>query len=143
MYLNPGAKPLSNGTNERLCKQWAYGQCNPLTKLDIMDLATKSAPHLETYSDILRFLLDAPDFDIKTYGARHSTLFEPPPAIHALPCGPENRTLQYLLGTVNIPEASYEDNQQLIKEWMNQLGWGSPAEQKKTGAERIVAWCGD
>lgn len=145
VYFNCGAKLLSDGTNERLHEKRALGQRDPLTKLDIMDLAGKSSPHLETFSEyyILRSLLDAPDFSLKTYGARCSPLFEPPPPIHALPCGPENRTLQYLLGTVNIPEASYEDNERLIKEWMSQLGWGSPAEQKKTGTERVVAWCGD
>ncbi|KAF8168910.1 hypothetical protein BJ912DRAFT_862407 [Pholiota molesta] len=98
-----------------------------------------------TYSEyyILRFLLDAPDFNLKTYGARNSEHFKPPAPIYALPCGEKHRTLQYLLGTVNIPEASYENNEKLIKQWLDQLGWNSPEEQQKTGIERIVAWCGD
>jgi len=69
----------------------------PSYELDIMDLAAKSSPHLETYSEyyILRFLLDAPDFNFKAYGAHRSPLFDPPPPIHALPCSSENRMLQY------------------------------------------------
>lgn len=52
-------------------------------------------------------------------------------------------TLQYLLGTVNIPEASYEDNSRLVKEWLHQLRVEGAKMQKKIGLEQVIAWAGD
>jgi hypothetical protein len=51
--------------------------------------------------------------------------------------------LQYLLGSVDIPEAAYEDNARLIIEWLRQLKLDDPELQKKIGLERIMAWVGD
>ncbi|KAJ7789722.1 hypothetical protein B0H14DRAFT_3161922 [Mycena olivaceomarginata] len=66
----------------------------------------------------------------------------------ALPSGnscvaPDHTVLQYLLGTVNIPEASYEDNSRLIIEWLRQLKLGGIESQKKIGLDQVMAWVGD
>ena len=118
---------------------------NPLTELDIFDLANQSQPLVQKKTEyiVLRYLLDSPEFKLKTYHGQNSEHFNPPPAVVQLPSGEENITLQYLLGTVNIPEASYEDNGRLINEWFKQLGWNNPGEQMKLAMTKIVAWCGD
>ncbi|KAK6993269.1 hypothetical protein R3P38DRAFT_2800995 [Favolaschia claudopus] len=50
---------------------------------------------------------------------------------------------QTLLGTLPIPEASYEDNSRLILEWLKQLVYDTPDAQKKLGLEQVMAWVGD
>lgn len=77
---------------------------------------------------MLRFLLDSSEFNLATYGGKRSNHFKPPPTINPLPYGPEHQTLQYMLGTVNIAEASYKDNGRLIQKWLGQLDWGTPEE---------------
>jgi hypothetical protein len=62
---------------------------------------------------------------------------------HQLPVGGEHTTLQYLLGTVNIPEATYEDNDRLISEWFRQLGWANPVQKMKIAVQKIIFWIGD
>ncbi|KAJ7574764.1 hypothetical protein C8J56DRAFT_1007882 [Mycena floridula] len=51
--------------------------------------------------------------------------------------------MQYMLGSVNIAEASYEDNLRLIKEWLQQLNLYNLAAQIKLALEMIIAFCGD
>jgi hypothetical protein len=105
----------------------------------------KPYPHVQLQAEysVLQFLLDAPEFNLKIYGGAKSQHFKPPPLVDPLPCGPEHQTLQYLLGTVNVVEASYKDNQRLTQEWLGQLGWSNTLEQLKTGIKRLVVWCGD
>ena len=64
--------------------------------------------------------------------------------MHALPHGPEHVTLQYLLGSINIPEVSYADNECVVEELLRQLGLisGTEEEQKLT-LEKVLAWIGD
>ncbi|KAJ7092200.1 hypothetical protein C8R44DRAFT_580546, partial [Mycena epipterygia] len=52
-------------------------------------------------------------------------------------------TLQYMLGTVGIPEVSYEDNERLIEEWHHQLKMDSQEFQRKLALEMLQAWVGD
>ena len=101
---------------------------NLLTPLDIFDLATQSYPRIqeEMKYQVLQFLLDSLQFNCGTYKDIDSPLLSRPPPVHQLPSGPENITIQFLLGTVNIPEASYEDNSKLIDEWLGQLHLNSP-----------------
>jgi len=87
--------------------------------------------------------LESPEFDYKSYVGKGSTVLQPPPPVDQLPHGPENVTLQYLLGSVNIPEASYEDNERLMEEWFKQLGWDNPGERMKVAMQKVVAWIGD
>jgi hypothetical protein len=47
------------------------------------------------------------------------------------------------LGTVNIPEASYEDHDRLMEEWFKQIGWGEVSERMKIAMKKVVAWIGD
>ncbi|KAH9474970.1 hypothetical protein JR316_0012069 [Psilocybe cubensis] len=145
VYFKRDARMFTEITNKNLQKHRAQGQKNPLTALDILLLGQSSANCLQEFAIhyILRFLLDSPEFNIKLYGARNSPLFNAPPPVDALPCGPAHRTLQYLLGTVNIPKASYEDNERLVREWISQLGWNTLEEHQKTGQQRLMVWCGD
>ncbi|KAJ6623866.1 hypothetical protein B0H10DRAFT_1785535, partial [Mycena sp. CBHHK59/15] len=83
------------------------------------------------------------DFDFATYSGKDHLLLQKPDAIRQLLFGKEHITLQYLLGTLDIPEASYEDNARIILEWLRQINAHLPDAQKKIGLEQVMAWVGD
>ncbi|KAF8064098.1 hypothetical protein FPV67DRAFT_1420267 [Lyophyllum atratum] len=146
VYIKPDAPPLSEQVNQDLKNHRAEGLKKPLTEIEIFDLAQEAYPQIMTHTEyqVLRFLLDAPDFELKTYEGRDSQALKAPPPVNQLPSGPDHITLQYLRGTVNIPEASYEDHERLIDEWFGQLGWKSlPGEKMKLAMQKVVAWVGD
>lgn len=124
VYLKHGAALLSHSANEDLKRTQAAGLQNPLTKLDILDLADQSYPCIAKHMthQILQFLLDSPEFNLKSYAHRDSKVLGRLAPVNQLPSGQDNITLNYLLGTVNIPEASYEDNDCLIEEFFHQIG---------------------
>lgn len=123
IYIKHNSRHLPPSANRDLQETQLQGMKNPVTALDIFDLATQSYPRIqaEMKYQVLRFLLDCPQFNRDAYKDINSPLLSRPPPIHQLPSGPENITIQFLLGTVNIPEASYEDNSKLIDEWLGQL----------------------
>ncbi|KAJ7782371.1 hypothetical protein DFH07DRAFT_864871 [Mycena maculata] len=145
VYIRRSAKPLPSTINRDLQEMRAMGMANPLNAFDIFEIAELSDlrryPH--TIYLILQYLFDSPDFNFSTYDGRDHDLLQRPPPIRQLPFGKEHIFLQYLLGTVNIPEASYEDNSRLIEEWLKQLGRDSPEWQKKIALELVMAWVGD
>jgi hypothetical protein len=145
IYIKRGARPLPKTANMELQEIRKQGMRHPLNALEIFDLGTKSYPriHQETKYQVLQFLLDCPQFDCGTYKDKDSPLLARPPPVCLLPSGPKNITLQFLLGTVDIPEASYEDNSRLIDEWLQQLGLNSPEMKQRLGMDTLLAWCGD
>ncbi|KAJ7621616.1 hypothetical protein DFH06DRAFT_1233093 [Mycena polygramma] len=145
VYIKRRATPLSPTANRDLQVKRAAGLENPISLLEIFDLAQAAAPRLivQTNYHILRVLLDAHKFDFDSYSGKDSNILARPGRINGLPFGPDDITLQYLLGTVGIPEASYEDNERLIDEWLRQLKMDAPEVQQKIGTERLQAWVGD
>ncbi|KAJ6582640.1 hypothetical protein DFH09DRAFT_1439496 [Mycena vulgaris] len=83
------------------------------------------------------------EFEFESHPKPDHPLFQLPAAVRELLCGPDHITLQFLLGTVDIPEVAYEDNSRLINELLQQLKLDSKALQKKIGLDRIMAWVGD
>lgn len=145
VYIKHSAAVLSDSIGQDLQECRAQGIKEPLTAQDILNIAQESYPRIykqATYH-VLKFLLDSPEFDLSSYDARKKAKFVPPPPVHELPCGEDHVTLQYLLGTVNIPEASYEDNEHLLKEWFKQLGLDNLEDRRKLGLRKIIAWVGD
>ena len=92
---------------------------------------------------MLQFLLYRPQFDIKTYFCNDHTALKAPAPVDQLPSGPEHIMLQYLLGTVNILEPSYADNDCLMEAFFNQIEWENISEQMKVAIKKVVAWLGD
>ncbi|KAF7326135.1 hypothetical protein MKEN_00465000 [Mycena kentingensis (nom. inval.)] len=123
VYVTPGAKPLPRAANAALKAQRAANLHSPLTRLDIFRLVYKGHARLRPHYrwSIIKGLLDCPDFDFATYADKESPLLQPPPPIDALPTGKDSKSKQFLLGSVNRPEASYTDHEQLIIEWLKQL----------------------
>lgn len=145
VYIKRRATALSDSIGRDLQECRAQGLKQPLTALDILKIAQESFPriHKQASYHVLRFLVDSPEFDSKLYDPKMRAQLVPPPPIYELPCGEEHITLQYLLGTVNIPEASYEDNERLLKEWFKQLGLDNQEDRTKLGLEKVIAWVGD
>jgi len=139
------AKPLSSSANQDLKTQCAQGMKDPLTGTDIMNLARCSTPQLIKQAEyyVLQFLLNSPEFDQKTYSRRRSDLLQQLAPVDRLPYRPDHITLQYLLGTVDRPEASYADHEFLLNEWLQQLSWNNDKGRKRLAAERVVTWVGD
>ena len=69
VYIKCNATPLVESVTAELKKTWAAGLLNPLTELNIMGLANKLFPRIETHETyhVLHFLLESPQFDLKTY----------------------------------------------------------------------------
>ncbi|KAJ7114321.1 hypothetical protein C8R44DRAFT_710147 [Mycena epipterygia] len=145
VYIKRSAKLLPKEINRMVQEFRREGMRNPLTGADIFKISlaadTRRLPHIIFL--ILHYLFESPDFDFSTYSEKNDPLLQKPSPIRQLPCGREHITLQYLLGTLNIPEASYEDNARLIIEWLRQLKADHPDAQKKLGLEQIMAWIGD
>ncbi|KAF6765872.1 hypothetical protein DFP72DRAFT_1057077 [Ephemerocybe angulata] len=88
-------------------------------------------------------LLNSPEFKLATYKDRHSLFLNAPKPIDQLPTSEGHDILQYLLGTTNIAEASYDDNSRLINEWLQQLGWMMDVQKWEFAWALIVYWAGD
>ncbi|KAK6980827.1 hypothetical protein R3P38DRAFT_3334136 [Favolaschia claudopus] len=128
VYVKRSTKRLPLNIN-RMLQEWRRdGAKNPLTGVDIFKISlaadSRRIPHLKSLT--LRCLFEAPEFDISSYSDRDHHLLQEPSAVHQL-------TMQYLLGTLNIPEASYEDNARN----------GSNSWATKLGLEQVMAWVGD
>src|ERR1700678_4182059 len=145
IYVKPNTKLLLESANERLKQKRAEGLRAPITELEIFDLADASYPKIQEHSvyQVLRLLLDSDEFGFASYSGNKSERLKPPLSVDQLPAGPENLTLQYLLGSVDIPEASYEDNSRLVEEWFRQLGLDSEEDQRRLATKKIVSWVGD
>ncbi|KAJ7800017.1 hypothetical protein B0H13DRAFT_2390668 [Mycena leptocephala] len=145
VYIKRSAKPLPKEINRMLQEFRREGMKNPLTAKDIFRISRladgRRTPHVIFL--ILDYLSGSPEFDFSTYSGKDHALLQKPAPIRQLPCGKDEITLQYLLGTLNIPEASYEDNARLIIEWLKQLDYSAPDAQKKLGLEQVMAWIGD
>ena len=49
-----------------------------------------------------------------------------------------------MMETVEVDESSYDGTDRLMHEvWLKQMGYGSEAEKKRTGDERLFVWIGD
>jgi hypothetical protein len=74
VYINRKATPLPSTANHNLQEKHREGQKNPLDMLDIMDLAAESHPRLQRHIvyQVLRFLLEAPEFNRATYRNKDS-----------------------------------------------------------------------
>ncbi|KAK6981185.1 hypothetical protein R3P38DRAFT_454586 [Favolaschia claudopus] len=79
----------------------------PLNAFNILEITENSnARRLShTVHRVLKYLLKSPDVDITSYPHRDDSAIQRPPPVFKLECGPKHITLQYLLGTVDIPEA--------------------------------------
>ncbi|KAL1699110.1 hypothetical protein EV121DRAFT_216903 [Schizophyllum commune] len=145
IYFKRNSSPLGPETNKALKLGRAAGLRNPLRPEEISELENAAAPRVRTQAiwEILRFLIEAPEFSWSTYRDRKDPAVQRPPPTRALPHGLENATVQRMLGTVNIAEASYEDNERLIAEWLRQLGLAGEENKKKIGLEQVLFWIGD
>ncbi|OBZ76369.1 hypothetical protein A0H81_03664 [Grifola frondosa] len=116
---NPSAVPPTSAAFQA---HRAVGCKSPLSSMDIVKLDM--------------FLLDAPNFSFDTYSQKDSSWLKPPPRPGQLKTGANTKTIQYMLDTVHIEEASYEGNDRVIAEWFRQLHLDTPDEKKRTGQER-------
>ncbi|KAK7043415.1 hypothetical protein R3P38DRAFT_3440329 [Favolaschia claudopus] len=146
VYIKRSAKRLPNTINRLLQEFRKDGLNAPLDAFAIFEITeiSNSRRLSHTVHRVLKYLLESPDFDIASYPHRDDSAIQSPPPIFELECGPEHTTMQYLLGTVDIPEAAYDDNARLINEWLHQLGLdATPELQRKIGLEQVMVWVGD
>lgn len=121
------------------------GMKNPISALEILELDEGQEDNLLRFLEyeVLQCLLDAPEFEISTYPYRKDKVLDRPVPIHELPCGPDHRSYQYMLGTMSISEASYEGNIQVMADIKRQLGIKTLRQRKEFSQKRIVYWLGD
>jgi hypothetical protein len=90
---------------------------------------------------VLCLLLDSPEF--LDYLHYNSELFSLPPAVNRLCAGPNNVTQEFILGTSELEEASYDGTLKVKAELFHQLHLHTEEEQIQTGLEHVIAWMGD
>ncbi|KAI1784039.1 hypothetical protein LXA43DRAFT_898167 [Ganoderma leucocontextum] len=145
VYVKKDAPLWDAALNRELQRLRRAGMEHPITPLDIVELAEKSAPdiHRMKVYHVLQVLLDSAEFNLPTYIHKASPVLSPPAPVDELPCGPEHVTLQFMLGTLSTPEATYEDNDKVISELLDQLGCRSLSEFRQMSLERILFLIGD
>ncbi|KAI0324314.1 hypothetical protein GY45DRAFT_1395406 [Cubamyces sp. BRFM 1775] len=131
--------------NSELQRQRTAGMSNPLTVLDIYDLAADGYPHIEAWMThhVLEVLRDAPEFSFATYSGRDHSALDPPPPVKLVPCGADHVTEPYFLGTLSTPEASYEDNDKVLHDLLHQLGVHTQQQWRDLGTKRVLVLVGD
>ena len=114
------------------------GVSNPISFKDIVQLEVKASGRLKAIAvyQILRFLVDAPEFDLGNYRYSDSTVFSRLASTNQLPTGPAFATCQYMLDLLHIDEVSYEGNDRVLEEWFRQLKVDATGNQ-------LVVWAGD
>ncbi|KAF8597051.1 hypothetical protein BDV93DRAFT_569883 [Ceratobasidium sp. AG-I] len=70
-------------------------------------------------------------------------LLKPPPPIDQLPCGDQHRSKQFMLGTLDVEEASLSGNNTVIHETLKQLGIETNKQRQQLAASRLQIWVGD
>ncbi|KAJ7713764.1 hypothetical protein DFH07DRAFT_785880 [Mycena maculata] len=119
----------------------AVGRISDVAMDDLKKLMDRFPWLMSDYNILLAFRIFSQRIDKKnllrlgngTAGIVHLLLFT----------SSHDTTLQYLLGTVNIPDASYEDNSHLILEYLWQLRLRGKKLQRKIGLEEVMAWIGN
>jgi hypothetical protein len=111
---------------------------NPVTFWDIIQLDSEASGRLKAFTVhlILRFLVDAPDFDFENYKHNDNVLFSRPTLTCQLQTGSTFATCQYMLDLLHIDEVSYKGNDHVLEEWFRQLKLGAKGDQ-------LVIWAGD
>lgn len=147
VYVKQDAPQFSPGINRLLQETRTAGMANPLSAADIIRLAQEGWPQIEHHMTnyVLHVLLNSSEFEFKSYPEKNSPAFAPAPPVESLPCGPEHTVLQYLLGSMSTKEQSYEDNDKVVKEILQQLGITTENVDRlrELGEERLMFWVGD
>ncbi|KAG8687257.1 hypothetical protein FRC08_012082 [Ceratobasidium sp. 394] len=81
-------------------------------------------------------------------GLENSKLLEdsrlkPPAPIDQLPSGEENRSRQFMLGTVDLDETTYAGSEAVMMEALSQLKQSSPEAHRAIARSRLQSWVGD
>ena len=145
VYVKPNVEKIHPSLPAMLRNKRAKGLKTPITAVDLISMensATRTRRPFLVY-EVLQVLLLSAEFDIKQYKHRESVFLNAPQPLQQLPYGPRHSALQYILGTVKIEEASYEGNNTLLREWMQQLNLDSAEEKMKTVQECILYFGSD
>lgn len=114
------------------------GVNNPITFRDILQLESQASGRLKALSVhlVLKFLIDAPDFDFDNYKYSSDPVFSRPMSTSQLETGRTFATSQYMLDLLHIDEVSYEGNDRVLEEWFCQLALDAKG-------DKLVIWAGD
>jgi hypothetical protein len=121
------------------------GRTQPIDGGTVLTVNSNATPRMKPrfIHWILRFLLEAPEFDVNSYRYRDSEILKSPPAVNQLQWGESHKTIQYMLPTAHIDESTYEGNDEIVEMVLKYLGFGSADELKSVGLEHIIVWVGD
>lgn len=144
LFLIENPDPLvSLLSNAQLQETQKAGHGDMFDIKEVIQLENKShdSSHAFFVYQVLHYLLDSSDFDLKTYHDQDSPLFKKPPAINQIPHDSSLLSKQFMLWTVHIEEASHEGNSQIMEEWFKQLGLDSLDKQQRS-LTHFTKWIG-
>ena len=145
IYFKTNEEIAHTNLPKMLQEKRAEGLKTPITSQELLLMEMKALQKLEPYLfyEILQALLESPEFNLPRYEFRDDQVLTRPEPLQALPFGYDYPARQFLLATVKMEEASYKGNNQLIREWMQQMKMYSLKERKKTASERVIMFVGD
>ncbi|KAF8224943.1 hypothetical protein L208DRAFT_450489 [Tricholoma matsutake] len=143
VWVLPARAALPPDTNRLLQKHRAQycGDTFPIDEVLYGDEITDQRMEAQHIYRVLRILLDSHEFS--DYLHCDSELFSLPPAVNRLCAGPDNVTQEFILGTFELEEASYDGTLKVKAELFRQLHLHMEEEQIRTGLEHVIAWMGD
>lgn len=124
-------------------EQRAAGCLKPVTALDVFKHEIAAAPRLREDAIFLikKFLLIHPAFE--NWQHRTHPLFARPAPVNQLPIGDLFKTIQYMLDTVHMEEASQDGNRKVLEEFLRQLGIVGDRALQEPFLKRLIIWIGD
>ncbi|KZT63316.1 hypothetical protein DAEQUDRAFT_741977 [Daedalea quercina L-15889] len=145
IYTKRDAPRVSQELNHALQEQRAKGMTSPLDEPAILDLIDASRSQVDEHmvDYILRILIHSEEFDLQTYSQRDAPPLQPLPGVKILPSGPDHIAVQHMLGTMDTPEQSYDDNDKVIADILRQLGYKTGEQLKDLGLHDVIFWVGD
>ena len=144
-FVIPHCPPLSPNLPADLQISRANGLRSPITMGEIAMLDNDTGEKLQPFFiwEVLKCLFNAKEFGIGSYVYSNDVPLVHPEPLDTLPHGPDHITKQFMLGTVEINESTYEGTDKLIEEWFSQLNLASAEDHKLIAETKAIPFVGD
>ncbi|KAI0339474.1 hypothetical protein BDW22DRAFT_1456337 [Trametopsis cervina] len=116
-----------------------------LTTREILVLDYQAGPRIRAQAvyRVLKFLFQAPAFDIDSYEQKNHASLRRPPPVQQLPTGKAHALCQYMLDTIHVESASQEGTRKCLDNFLAQCNLSGPQIKEEPAQRRLLVWMGD